>query len=230
MIDNRRLISLYSTVTDLARLRLVDIVAFLVASSQANICSGTVATKGCSNVDTFGNLIMTSAYGLTSSSSFLGTMVLAPRARISCRFEITVVQQVPAARGNHDEDRQLILDQCDRTMLQLTGREAFGVDVGQLLQLQGAFECDRISNVPADEEDRTACRRTRPRAPSPAGSCEHLGDGIRHGGEFPHGFGDFLAVLVLSHLCQIEPEQVPGNQLGQETFVDATPISGPAWV
>ncbi len=87
--------------TDLARLRGWSTSwPFLVASSQANICSGTIATKGCSNVDTFGNLIMTSAYRLTSSSSSSArTMVLAPRARISCRLEMTLSCSKSLPRG-----------------------------------------------------------------------------------------------------------------------------------
>ena len=52
----------YSTVTLLARFRgWSTSYPFRVASSQANICSGTVASNGWSNVDTFGSRNRTSA-------------------------------------------------------------------------------------------------------------------------------------------------------------------------
>ena len=50
------------------------------------------------------------------------------------------MQQVPATWWDHDEHRKLILDERDRAMLEFSSREAFGMDVGQLFQLEGAFE------------------------------------------------------------------------------------------
>jgi hypothetical protein len=52
----------YSTVTDLARLRGWSTSCPLAAaSSQANTCSGTVATSGCISVGTAGSMIRVSA-------------------------------------------------------------------------------------------------------------------------------------------------------------------------
>ena len=49
----------------------------------------------------------------------------------------------PAA-GSDRHDRKIFVDQGDRTMLHFPSRVALGMAVGDLLQLQGSFERDRI--------------------------------------------------------------------------------------
>ena len=38
-------------------------------------------------------------------------------------------------------------------MLHLAGGVAFGVDVGNFFELQGTFECDRVVDAAAEEEE-----------------------------------------------------------------------------
>ncbi|CAB5028408.1 unannotated protein [freshwater metagenome] len=54
-------------------------------------------------------------------------------------------------RGNHD-DRHIGIDQRERTVLELPGRIRFGVDVGNLLELERAFKRNRIHLATAEEK------------------------------------------------------------------------------
>jgi hypothetical protein len=54
-------------------------------------------------------------------------------------------------RRDHD-DRHVLVDQRDRAVLQLAGRIAFGVDVGDFLELQRAFQRQRIAGAAAEIE------------------------------------------------------------------------------
>ena len=66
------------------------------------------------------------------------------------------------------DDRHLLVDQRDRTVLHLAGRIAFGVDVGDLLQLQRAFERDRIVDAAAEEQEVAALVEPLARSPRSA--------------------------------------------------------------
>ena len=44
-----------------------------------------------------------------------------------------------SARGNYDH-RHLFVDEGDRAVFHLCGRVAFSVDIGDFLELQGAFQ------------------------------------------------------------------------------------------
>ena len=130
-----------------------------------------------------------------------------------------VVQEVAAA-GRHDaEHRQPVLDQRDRPVLELAGREALGVDVGELLELERALERDREAGVPAEEEHRRGvlearapARRPRRRRRAPAGR------GRASPASSSTTCADLVAVLGAPHLGEVEPEQVAGDQLGQEAL------------
>jgi hypothetical protein len=54
-------------------------------------------------------------------------------------------------RGDGD-DRHVGIDQRQRAVLELAGRVGFGVNVGDLLELQGAFHGDRVMPATAEEE------------------------------------------------------------------------------
>ena len=56
------------------------------------------------------------------------------------------------ARGQHHH-RQVLVDQRVGPVLHLAGRIAFGVDVGDLLQLERAFERDGEMHAAAEEEE-----------------------------------------------------------------------------
>ena len=61
------------------------------------------------------------------------------------------------ARREHD-DRHRLVDQRDRPVLQFARRVALGVDVGELLQLQRAFERERIGGAAAEIEHVAGAR------------------------------------------------------------------------
>ena len=46
--------------------------------------------------------------------------------------------------GRHRNHRHVLVDQCQRSVLQLPGRIGFGVDVADFLEFEGAFKCDRV--------------------------------------------------------------------------------------
>ena len=158
----------YSTVTDLARLRGWSTSRPLaVASSQANTCSGTVVTSGASSVGVRGTRMMVSAYGHDVVVALLGDHDGARAAGpdlLDVGDDLAVQRVAPARRGDDDEDRQALLDQRDRAVLELAGREALGVDVGELLELQRALERHREADVPAEEQHRPSRRPSRGRA------------------------------------------------------------------
>ena len=55
--------------------------------------------------------------------------------------------------GHRDrDDGHPGIEQGDRTMLHLPGRITLGVDVADLLQLQGPFQGDRIVDAPTEED------------------------------------------------------------------------------
>ena len=56
-------------------------------------------------------------------------------------------------RRRDDDDRHVVVDEGDRPVLHLAGGVALGVDVGDLLQLQGAFERQRIGGAAPEIED-----------------------------------------------------------------------------
>src|SRR5580700_4691011 len=62
------------------------------------------------------------------------------------RFRIGFV-----ARGQHDY-REIFIDERIGAVLHFPGGIAFGMDVGDLLQLKGALESDRIVDAPAEIE------------------------------------------------------------------------------
>ena len=87
-------------------------------------------------------------------------MIWPPRAATSCMLETVFSKR--SSCGRHDDDRHVLVDEGDGPVLQLAGGIALGVDVGDLLELQRAFERERIACP--------AARGRARRAPS-TGSC-----------------------------------------------------------
>ena len=56
---------------------------------------------------------------------------------------------VPGIPGGQAQDRHVLVDQGDGTVLHFAGRIAFGMDVGDLLQLQRAFVGDGHIDAPS---------------------------------------------------------------------------------
>ena len=73
-----------------------------------------------------------------------------PRAMTSSTLRQGLFEEV-VGRRQHD-DRHVVVDQRDRPVLHLAGGIALGVDVGDLLQLQRAFERQRIGAAAAEIE------------------------------------------------------------------------------
>ena len=55
-------------------------------------------------------------------------------------------------RRHHHDDGQIILDESDRPVLELARGEALCVHIGQFLELERAFERDRVPHVTAQEQ------------------------------------------------------------------------------
>ena len=209
----------HSTVTDLARLRGWSTSWPLrVASSQANTCSAhdrdqrleqrRHLRQGDDHVRVRRHLV--ALLGQHDRPRPAGADLLDVGDHL-------VVRQVPTLRGHHDEDRQLVLDQRDRTVLELRRRRSPRRGCGELLRLQGL--------PPAPPGARRADRGTAPTVvgevggradtPSRSASCRSMAAGIsparrsarrsRRRTSFPD-------------LGQIEAEQVAGHQLGQEAL------------
>ena len=101
-------------------------------------------------------------------------------------------------------------------MLQLARRIPLGVDVGELLQFQGALECSRVSRVAADEQEVA-------RARVPLGQLANLSvqpDGPRDLIRQPAQVLDHLGDLVGEHgppdLRQVQRQEVEHDHLRGE--------------
>ena len=128
---------------------------------------------------------------------------------LSCRTERPI-------GGRHDDHhREALLDQRDRPVLELAGREALGVHVGEFLELQRALERHRVPDVPAEEQHAPLDRpgRGRPRAPAPSSA----GPAAPSAGiccSCSHQRADLVAELGPAHLGQVEREQVARRPAG----------------
>ena len=147
----------YSTVTDLARLRGWSTswpIAWPARTRTA--AAGRRPPAAGAAPGTRGSRITESAYGAIGVVALLGQADRAGAARPDLLDAADhLVVQLVAALGRHDaEHRQPVLDQRDRPVLELAGREALGVDVGELLELERALEGDRVAGVPAEEQHR----------------------------------------------------------------------------
>ena len=71
---------------------------------------------------------------------------------------MTLSYWLPLRRDEHD--RHALVDQRDRAVLHLGGGHALGVDVADFLQLQRAFQRDRIVIAAAEEQPVLAVDRT----------------------------------------------------------------------
>ena len=130
--------SIYSTVTDFARLRGWSTSwPLAIAISEANTCSGTVATSGCNSVGVGGNtdqIVGVGRHGLVPFFREYDRARPAGPYLLDVAHDLVVQHSATPRRQDDDDDREARLDQGDRTVLQLCGREALGVHVGELLQ------------------------------------------------------------------------------------------------
>ena len=125
----------------------------------ASSCSGTTASTGVSSGCDFGIVIRKSFFG--SSRSWIAVVVLGRQRdhRAAARLRLLdvadhLLEHVIVRRDR--DDRHRLVDERDRAVLHLAGRIALGVDVGDLLQLQRAFERDRIVDAAPEVEEVAA--------------------------------------------------------------------------
>jgi hypothetical protein len=78
-------------------------------------------------------------------------MTRPPRAMTSSMLEATFSKV--SLLGDQHHNRHFLVDEGDGAVLHLAGRVAFGVDVGDLLQLQGALQGDGVVDAPAQVEE-----------------------------------------------------------------------------
>ena len=121
-----------------------------------------------------------------------------------------VKERLVGAQGHHQRSR---LDEGNGAVLQLAGGIRLGVDIADLLQLQGAFQAHGVVQIPADEEDGIVVE-------VPGGEILHILDACQH--PFQLFRQDFQLVkngIVLRFLngtqqiAQIQGDEVHQDQL-----------------
>ena len=182
----------------------------------ANSCRGTVTTTG------------------ESSSGVAGTSrtwsAIAPICCVALRrdrdhlraagahlLDVGEHLRVHVAFRGDRHDRHAVLDQRDRAVLQLAGREPLRVDVAELLELQRALERGRVARVPPDEQDvarvRVTARPALGTAPSRSiARCDLLRQLVHP----LQDLGDLLREHRAAHLRQVERHQVLRHHLRRE--------------
>ena len=133
------------------------------------------------------------------------------------RQQLRVQDRAALGRRHDHHDRQVLLDQRDRAVLELAGREALGVHVGELLELERALQGHREADVAAEEQHRL---RRRELAGQRAGRLDDRLQHARHrvGARLELGVlaGDLVGVLRAERLRQRQPDQVAGDDLRGE--------------
>ena len=156
-------------------------------------------------------------------------MIRPPRAATSCMLE-TVFSNTRVARREHD-DRHRLVDQRDRPMLQFARRIAFGVDVGEFLQLQRALERERIGGAAAEIEHVAGARELVRDLLDLRLQLQRLGEQARRRDQL----ADQRALLRLARTRRARARgsiarQAIAASWQVKALVEATPISGPASV
>ena len=96
--------------------------------------------------------------GCSSCPSVVSAMTEPPRAFTS--WMLPIIFSNTWSCGAIVTTGMLLVDERDRPVLHLAGRIALGVDVGDLLQLQRAFERDRVVDAAAEVEEVAARGRS----------------------------------------------------------------------
>src|SRR5207249_3000555 len=108
-----------------------------------------------------------------------------------------------------NNDRQVFVNQCVRTVLHFARRITFRMNVGNFLELQRPFKRDRIVDAPAQIE-KIGVAKELPRQIFVETRFIRLENGfdlVRDAGEFLHqGSGGFFAELA-ANLAEIGSEQ-----------------------
>ena len=152
-----------------------------------------------------------------------------PRAFTSCMLPIIFSNTWSC--GAIATTGMLLVDQRDRTVLHFAGRIALGVDVRNLLQLQRAFERDRIVDAAAEKQEVGA-------VVEPAGDLLDLRRELQRLLEQLRQLQQRVDVRLRRRRRRASPRTWPSCSASRysatscevNALVDATPISGPACV
>jgi hypothetical protein len=116
-------------------------------------------------------------------------------------------------------------------MLHLARRIAFGVNVGNFLELQRAFQRNREVNAAAQDKGNPsrgkASSPDRRRSPSWLSTASSFARKLH---QLLHQATAILLVQSFPHLPQVHRQDKQRRELEVNALVDATPISGPACV
>ena len=122
-----------------------------------------------------------------------------------------VEQRRIGAQGHHQCP---LLDQGDGAVLELAGGVGLGVDIADLLELQGALQAHGVVQVPADEEDGVVIEVSGGKIGDVLGVIQELLHQVRQGLDL----GDDGVVLLGIHgpqlFRQVQAHQVHQHQLG----------------
>ena len=222
--------SSYSTVTVFARLRGRSTSRpRRRAISCANSCSGTIASSGCRAGSIRGTGTTSSAPAALASVGVGGDREDARPAGADLgdvRAELAVGRRV----GRQADDRRAVLDQRDRAVLHLAGGVGVAGHVGDLLQLQGAFERERQAEVAAEEHEEPGVRvATRDPLDGSLAGFDHPLDLRRQRRQPVADLGQALRLEAAAVDRELERQQVRHRDLGDERLRrrDADLLAGP---
>ncbi len=170
---------------------------------------------------------------MSRRSSLVGDGDHDPAARAHLLEVRDHLARTPSCGAMH-HDRHVLVDQRDRAVLHLARRVALGVDVGDLLELQRALERDReVDAAPEEEEVLRRCGSSLRRASAIGSSWPSTALPPCAGDRDPASA--VISALVrrraAARRAEPEREQHERDRPGVvKALVEATPISGPAWV
>ena len=133
-------------------------------------------------------------------------------------------------RGDH-HDRHVLVDQCDRPMLQFARGITFRMDVGNFLEFERSLQRERDSSCRVRDTRRRWIWRSRARASSICGSVVSASD-------IGRGISISPCTSSASSSSDNSPRALPAAIASAastinwqvKALVEATPISGPASV
>ena len=116
--------------------------------------------------------------------------------------------------GGDDDHGERLVDEGVGAVLHLAGRVAFGVDVGDLLELEGAFERDGVVDAAAEEEE--VARRGEGAGERGAVVVDRAQDLFELGGDLAELVDEVAGLLVgdgAADLAEFEREQEERGEL-----------------
>ena len=113
-------------------------------------------------------------------------------------------------------DRHLLVDERDGAVLHLACRIAFGVDVRDFLQLQRAFERDRVVDPPAEVQEIGAVVEALGHLFHRGRRLDGLLEDLRHLQQLVDVMANLRRRQRAAHLRHVEREQLQRDELRRE--------------